>query len=102
MVTTVPCAFHFVFDYFNKCKTFSEFYSQKESDQSKHFNRKRDGRRMKLHENPGKSTEVKINIGIMTKREDDLVDKRGVTLQVTIRTNIKYDEFLRKAVKKHH
>ena len=95
MVTTVPCAFYSVFDYLNKC-------SRKESDQSKHFNRKRDGRRIKLHEKPGKSTEVKINIGIMTKREDDLVVKRGVTLLVTIRTNIKCDEFLKKAVKKHH
>ena len=63
---------------------------------------KRDGRRMKLHEKPGKSTEVKINIAIMTKREGDLVVKRGVTLPVTVRTNIKYNEFLKKAVKKHH
>ena len=57
---------------------------------------------MKLHEKPGKSTEVKINIAIMTKREGDLVVKRGVTLPVTVRTNIKYNEFLKKAVKKHH
>ena len=46
MVTTVPCAFYFVFDYLNKCTTFSEFCSQKESNRSKHFNRKSHGRRM--------------------------------------------------------
>ena len=46
---------------------------------------------MKLHEKPGKSTEIKINIGVMTEREDVLV-KRGVILPVTVRTNIKYDE----------
>ena len=43
--------------------------------------------KMKLHEKPGKSTKVKINIGIMTKREDVLVLKRGVTLPVTVRTS---------------
>ena len=66
----------------------SEFCSQKESNQSKHFYRKRDRKRMKLHEKPGKSTELGINIGIMTKREDVLVVKRGVTLPVTVQTNI--------------
>ena len=50
--------------------------------------------KMKLHEKPGKSAKVKINIGIMTKREDVLVVKRGVTLLVTVRTSIKYDELL--------
>ena len=43
--------------------------------------------KMKLHEKPGKSTKVKINIGIMTKREDVLVLKRVVTLPVTVRTS---------------
>ena len=58
---------------------------------------------MKLHEKSGKSTEAKINIGIMTKREDVLLAKRGVVLPVTVRTNIKYEELLKKAVmKKHH
>ena len=67
--------------------TFSEFCSHKESDRSKHFNRKKDGKIMKLHDKPWKSTEVKINIGIMTKREDVIVVKRGVTLPSTVRTN---------------
>lgn len=82
--------------------TFSEFCSRKEGDRSKHFHRKKDGKRIKLHDKPGKSTEVKINIGIMTKREDALVVKRGVTLPVTVRTNINYDELIVKAVEKHH
>ena len=38
----------------------------------------------------------------MTEREDVLVVKRAVTLPVTERTNIKYEELLKKAVKKHH
>ena len=57
---------------------------------------------MKLHEKPGKSTELGINIGIMTKREDVLVVKRGVTLPVTVQTNIKYGKLINKAVKKYH
>ena len=51
---------------------------------------------MKLHDKSGKSTEVKINIGIMAKREDVLVVKRGVTLPVTVRTNINYAELIKK------
>ena len=82
--------------------TFSEFCSRKEGDRSKHFKRKKDGKRIKLHDKSGKSSEVKINIGIMTKREDVLVVKRGVTLPVTVRTNINYDELIKKAVEKHH
>ena len=38
----------------------------------------------------------------MTKREDALVVKRGVTLPVTVRTNINYDQLIKKAVEKHH
>ena len=87
---------------FKRPVSFSEIYSQMESDQIKYFNRKRDGKRMKLHEKPGKSTEVGIKIGIMTKREDVLVVKRRVILSVIVRTNIKYKELLKKAVKKHH
>lgn len=82
--------------------TFSEFCSRKESDRSKHFNKKKDGKRLKLHDKPGKSIEVKVNIGIMTKRDDALVVKRGVTLPVTVRTHINYDELIQKAVEKHH
>lgn len=33
--------------------TFSEFCSRKESDRSKHFNKKKDGKRLKLHDKPG-------------------------------------------------
>ena len=54
------------------------------------LNRKKDGKRMKLHGKSRKSTELKINIGIMTKKENALVVKRGVTLSVTVRTNINY------------
>ena len=39
----------------------------------------------------------KFNIGIMTKRENALVVKRGVTLSVTVRKTL-----IRKAVEKHH
>ena len=52
---------------------------------------------MKLHEKPAKSTEVEINIGVMTKREDVLVVKRAVTLTVTVRRNIKYDELVKES-----
>jgi hypothetical protein len=82
--------------------TFSEFCSRKEGDRSKHFKRKKDGKRIKLHDKSGKSSEMKINIGIMTKREDVLIVKRGVTLPATVRTNINYDELIKKAVEKHH
>ena len=40
---------------------------------------------MKLHEKPGKSTEVKINIGIMGKERMSLLSKRGVILSVTVK-----------------
>ena len=46
--------------------------------------------RMKLHGKSRRSTELKINIGIMTKKKNALVVKRGVTLSVTVRTNINY------------
>ena len=49
------------------------------------LNTKKDEKRTKLHDKSGKSTELKINIGIMTKRENVLVVKRGVTLSVTVR-----------------
>ena len=50
------------------------------------LNRTKDGKRMKLHDKLGKSTELKINIGIMTKKENALVVERGVTLSVTVQT----------------
>ena len=53
-------------------------------------NRKKDRKRMKLHDKSGKSTEVTTNIGIMTKRENVLVVKRGVALSVTVRKTINY------------
>ena len=60
------------------------------------------GKECNYMKNPGKSTEVKIKISVMTKREDVLVVKRLVILSVTVRTNIKYEELLKKAVKKHY
>ena len=52
-------------------------------------NRKKDRKRMKLHDKSGKST-VSTNIGIMTKRENVFVVKRGVALSVTVRKTINY------------
>ena len=39
---------------------------------------------------------------IMTKKEEALSVKRGVTLPLTVPTTITYDDLLNKAVEKHH
>lgn len=57
---------------------------------------------MKLDNKAGTSTEVKINIGIMAKKEEALSVKRGVTLPLTVPTTITYNDLLNKAVEKHH
>ena len=68
----------FVLDYFNKYTTSHLLkvlivLARKANEANIDLNRKKDGKRMKLHDKSGKSTEIKINdIGIMTKRENAL------------------------------
>ena len=64
---------------------------------SSHFKSK-DGKKRRLDKKP---CDVKINIGIMVKKEDELVIKRGATLPLTVADNISADDLLKKAVEKH-
>ena len=81
--------------------TFAQFRAQKECDRNKHFKGK-SVKRLKAQDKSGKSSDVKINIGIMTKREDTLVVKRGVALPLTVSTAVSYEVLLKKSVEKHH
>ena len=81
--------------------TFAQFRAQKECDRNKHFKGK-SVKRLKAQDTSGKSSDVKINIGIMTKREDTLVIKRGVALPLTVLTAVNYNVLLKKSVEKHH
>lgn len=81
--------------------TFSQFRARKEDDRNKHF-KKKDGKRVKLDSKAETSTEVKINIGIMSIKDEAICVKRGATLPLTVPATITYDELLTKAVEKHH
>ena len=81
--------------------TFAQFRSRKEDDRNKHFNKK-DGKRVKLESKSVKSSNVKINIGIMVLKDEALVVKRGATLPLTVPATVTYDDLLAKAVEKHH
>ncbi len=77
--------------------TFAQFRARKEDDRSSHF-KKKNGKRVKVDK---KICDVKVNIGIMIKKEDKLVVKRGATLPVTVPESIAADDLLEKAVEKH-
>ena len=80
--------------------TFDQFRVRKEEDRSKHF-KKKGAKKLKIDNKANVRAEVKINIGIMMKKDDELFIRRGATLPLKVPEDITGDDLLGKAVEKH-